>query len=79
MITISIITGRPIILVRLRKNMTQYEIEKVRRENEELKRKLREEEAKRAEETAMAMIWGRSRTRGMRMELGAEAALGELF
>jgi cell shape-determining protein MreC len=57
--------------------MNQNEIERLKRENEELKRKLREEEAKRAEETAMAMIWGRSRTRGMRLELGAEAALGE--
>jgi cell shape-determining protein MreC len=59
--------------------MTQYEteVERLRREKAELERKLKEEEAKRAEETAMAVIWGRSRTRGMRMQLGAEAALGE--
>jgi cell shape-determining protein MreC len=58
--------------------MTQNEtVERLKRENEALKKKLREEEQKRAEETAMAMIWGRSRTRGMRMEIGAESAMGE--
>jgi hypothetical protein len=55
---------------------TEYE-RKLIRENQELKRKLAAEETKRAEETALAAIWGRSRTRGMRMEIGAEAALGE--
>jgi hypothetical protein len=57
--------------------MNQNEFEKMKRENEALKKRLAEEERKRNEETAMAMIWGRSRTRGMRMELGADAALGE--
>jgi hypothetical protein len=57
--------------------LNQIEMERLKRENEALKRKLAEEEAKRAEETAMVAIWGRSRTRGMRMELGAEGALGE--
>jgi alpha-D-ribose 1-methylphosphonate 5-triphosphate synthase subunit PhnG len=58
--------------------MSQFELEKVKRENAELKKKLAEEERKRAEETGMAMIWGRARTRGMRMEIGADAALGEM-
>jgi hypothetical protein len=57
--------------------MTQNETERLKRENEALKKKLAEEERKRAEETAMAMIWGRARTRGMRMQIAGDAALGE--
>lgn len=57
--------------------MNQNEIERIKRENEALKKKLAQAEAKRNEEVAMAAVWGRARTRGMRMELGAEAALGD--
>jgi hypothetical protein len=65
--------------VKVKEKMNQYEIERIKRENEALKKKLREAEVKRNEEVAMVAVWGRSRTRGLRMELGADAALGELF
>ena len=45
----------------------ENEMDRIKRENEELKKKLRKAEAEKDEASLMAALWGRGRDRSLRM------------
>jgi hypothetical protein len=47
--------------------MNQYEIEKIKRENEELKRRLKKAQEEAEEAALMGAVWGTGRRRALNM------------